>query len=292
MNIAGRIHSQGDFFRAYILCVNGKCPVRRLAELRYGQPQEDVVHCRIAYDTGLVNIVYSYGTPAAALGDEKVQPIEEQFVKLRQLGLVLCVCDSGYHVIAEFCLRVEVGGGRDYPAGFHIDDFDDDSGRANIDGQTQYWAIIRKGKVFFIDIRRDCLAPGESFGEDFMLYESRISRDMNRKIVLNLVLAGKNGLILRQQGYSAFVTGSLPAAGGVEDNTGQSRRLDEICAGMNGNLFAVGLKGYSIVFHLVDRCEGMARSSLWHGHLARPCTSLAGGRVFTDPLCQAASEAN
>jgi hypothetical protein len=76
---------------------------------------------------------------------------------------------------------------------------------------------------------------------------------MNRKVVLNLVLAGEDGFFLRQQGYGAFATGALLAAGGIENDACHSGCFNEVCASVNGNLSAVGLKGYGVVLHFVER---------------------------------------
>jgi hypothetical protein len=88
-----------------------------------------------------------------------------------------------------------------------------------------------------------------------MLDKSRIAWDKDGYVVLNKVLAGKDGLSLRQQCYGAFATGAFLTTGGIENETSHPRGLDEICAGVNGDLSAFGLKGYSIVLHFVERCS-------------------------------------
>jgi len=58
-------------------------------------------------------------------------------------------------------------------------------------------------------------------------------RDKNGEVFDNFILAGENGLILRLKDDSAFATGALLAAYGIENNTGKTGGLHEVCAGVD-----------------------------------------------------------
>ena len=90
-------------------------------------------------------------------------------------------------------------------------------------------------------------------GEDFVLDETGIGRDKNRKIFGNVILAGKDGLTLGLKNDSAFAAGALFTTYSIENNTSQPRGLQQRCAGVNGNLPAVGLKGNGKMLHFLDR---------------------------------------
>jgi hypothetical protein len=140
-------------------------------------------------------------------------------------------------------------------------------------------------KILLENIGRDGIAAGKTFGQDFMLDKPGIVRNEDDYVFIYEILAGKNGLILRLKNNRAFVTGALLATGGIENNTGKSRGLHKVCAGVDKNLpalpvppalesryrgsvvegspvegSAVGLKGYCAVFHFMNRCQGDKRA--------------------------------
>jgi hypothetical protein len=123
-----------------------------------------MVHRGITDDAGLVNIADFDCAATAAFGDEEVEPINDKLIKLSQFCIVAGVCDSGYDVVTEFRLGVKVGCGCDYSARFHIDNFDNNGGRAYIDSQANDGSFAGEGEIFFVNIRRGCIGSNETFG--------------------------------------------------------------------------------------------------------------------------------
>ena len=177
MNPAGGIHEQAQVTAGYIVGVERMGLIRRLAELRDRQPNENMAHGCIADGT---HFVYPARLDLGLLAEffnECVDAVDDRVMKLGKFSVVLGIGNPANDIVAELGLRIE--GGLRGPARSvcHVEQLDDDGRRADIYRQTEDRIVRIHRCVFLIYIGLECLSGFDSFGENTLLEESGTEGD-------------------------------------------------------------------------------------------------------------------
>ena len=225
MDITRGIYFQAELAGRDIAGIERIGLVRRLAELGYGQSEENVVHRRVAGDAHFEDIVCIDGGFFAEPGGQVIYAINYGFLKLGEFFVGPGVCDSADDIVAEAGLRIECGFGGPAPAAGHVDEPGDNGGCAEIDGQAEY-RLGRVGmRIFFIYVTLNPRPGIDTFGQNPLLEEPGAGGDRHYQIAFDSILAGEDLPCIRLEIDQAFFACTFAAANGVQDNTGLARSL-------------------------------------------------------------------
>ena len=112
--------------------------VRREADVGRIDPEEDVVHHRVADDRDLVDPLREDAGALEKLGDLLVQERDDPRLKLPQVRRIpLDEGDAGHEVAAERRLRVQAGHGRHHLARGQLEEARHHARRSHVDGEAE-----------------------------------------------------------------------------------------------------------------------------------------------------------
>jgi hypothetical protein len=170
-----------------------------------------VVHRRVAHNGHFINLVVLHGPLPAQPPNQPIYTVYYDFVQFAQSVVALAIADSAYDIVAVPGLRIHSRLNHLTLTVCHIDQFGNNRGSADIDGNAENLPPRCCLHVFPVYIGFD-FGLGGSLGENSLAEKPGSGRHRYRNITLDVIPARRNLLGLRLDNDKAFPADSFSAA--------------------------------------------------------------------------------